>query len=181
MADRLFPTCQPMRTTNDSYRRTILRNLLAGVLFGLLFPAAAIAVVMAQLGLDLNPDGIRLAHANNPLLYIIDSAPLFLGFFAWIAGFNHARFKEAQQLREEQVLSDELTKINNRQFGQLKLAEIIPAARKRRRRIGMVFIDIDRFKSLNDNLGHRFGDQVLIALAQRLKEEAVDGVILTAG
>ena len=159
-----------MRTTNHSYRRTVIRNLLAGVLFGLLFPAAAIAVVMVQLGLDLSPDGIRLAHANNPLLYIIDSAPFFLGLFALIAGINHARFNEAQRLREEQVLSDELTRINNRQFGQLKLAEIIPVAKKRRRRIGMVFIDIDRFKRLNDSMGHRFGDQVLIALAQRLKE-----------
>jgi len=159
-----------MRTTNHSYRRTVIRNLLAGVLFGLLFPAAAIAVVMVQLGLDLSPAGIRLAHANNPLLYIIDSAPFFLGLFAWIAGINHARFNEAQRLREEQVLSDELTRINNRQFGQLKLAEIIPVAKKRRRRIGMVFIDIDRFKRLNDSMGHRFGDQVLIALAQRLKE-----------
>jgi len=159
-----------MRTINHAYRRTVIRNLLTGVLFGLLFPAVAVVVVVMQLGLDLNPAGIRLAHANNPLLYIIDSAPLFLGLFAGIAGINHARFKEVQRLREEQVLSDELTKINSRQFGQLKLAEIIPVAKKRKRRIGMVFIDIDRFKRLNDNMGYRFGDQVLIALARRLKE-----------
>ena len=154
----------------ESNRGIIVRHLLAGVLFGLLFPIAANVLVIVQDGLDLSVAGIGAAHARNSLLYIIDSAPFFLGLFAAVAGIHRARFAEAQRLREQQVLTDELTRINNRQFGQLKLAEMIPLARRRKRRIGMVFIDIDRFKRLNDNLGHRFGDQVLIALARRLKE-----------
>ncbi len=154
----------------ESNRGTIVRHLLAGALFGLLFPLAASILVIAQNGLEFSLAGIGAAHGRNSLLYIIDSAPFFLGLFAAIAGIHRARFAEAQRLREQQVLTDELTRINNRQFGQLKLAEMIPLARRRKRRVGTIFIDIDRFKRLNDNLGHRFGDQVLIALAKRLKE-----------
>ena len=159
-----------MPTTSVSFRGLVARYVLAGVLFGALFPLVAIALVVAQVGLGWSLSGVRLAHASNNLLYIIDTAPVFLGLFSGIAGIHQARFVQARRLREEQVLTDELTRINNRQFGQLKLAEMIPLARRRKRRIGMVFIDIDRFKRLNDNLGHRFGDQVLIALARRLKE-----------
>lgn len=164
-----------MSRSKHVFNRIVLKNLLAGAAFGLLFPFAAIVLVIAEQDLGWSVAGIIHAHRGNTLLYIIDSAPFFLGIFSSIAGVNQARLRDAKRQREEQILSDELTKINNRQFGQLKLAELIPDAKRRKHRLALIFLDIDRFKSLNDNMGHRFGDQVLIALARKLKESLLPG------
>ena len=52
----------------ESNRGTIVRHLLAGALFGLLFPLAASILVIAQNGLEFSLAGIGAAHGRNSLL-----------------------------------------------------------------------------------------------------------------
>lgn len=68
---------------------------LLGVLFGLLFPLVAIVWTLIQTRTPLSLTGIVQIHLNQPLLWMIDTAPIFLGIFAYIAG---ARQSEAQRL-----------------------------------------------------------------------------------
>lgn len=159
----------------SDYRQIVVNYLVVGVLFGLLFPLVAVSLVIWANQLVFAWSSIVLAHQQNFLLYIIDSAPLFLGLFAAAAGVNQANAQKNNDLLERQALTDELTKSNNRQFGQLALKKMLPLARKQKQRIALLFIDIDRFKILNDTMGHRFGDLVLTAFAQRLKEVAQAG------
>lgn len=62
--------------------------------------------------------------------------------------------------------TDFLTGITNRHYFVEQLDEAIQA----RSTIGLIFIDIDRFKWINDTLGHAFGDKVLVEYAKRVKQ-----------
>ena len=59
---------------------------LAGAIFGLLFPVMAIIIRLQQLGMPFSLSNVANVQSSDPLLWIIDSAPLFLGLFAALAG-----------------------------------------------------------------------------------------------
>jgi len=59
---------------------------LMGICFGLLFPILAIITRIASLSLPFNLSNVVAVHMDDPLLWIIDTTPIFLGFFAWLAG-----------------------------------------------------------------------------------------------
>ena len=65
---------------------------------------------------------------------------------------------------------DTLTSLPNRAFLRKHLAEVMETARGRQARVGLVFIDADRFKSTNDEHGHAAGDALLVELAARLRQ-----------
>jgi diguanylate cyclase (GGDEF)-like protein len=65
---------------------------------------------------------------------------------------------------------DSLTGLPNRLQLQLRLEHGIAWARRHDSRLAVLFLDIDRFKEINDTLGHDAGDQVLAQFAQRLRQ-----------
>jgi diguanylate cyclase (GGDEF)-like protein len=73
---------------------------------------------------------------------------------------SEARFRHA-------AMHDPLTGLPNRALFAHRLAEIF-AAPTSDCRVGVCFLDLDAFKAVNDRLGHRVGDQLLIAVADRL-------------
>jgi len=74
---------------------------------------------------------------------------------------------------EEQIQSlayfDSLTGLPNRTLAKDRLTQALAAARRRRERIGLLYLDIDSFKIVNDCLGHSVGDELLQQIAQRLR------------
>lgn len=64
---------------------------------------------------------------------------------------------------------DTLTGLPNRRFLLDRLQQAIKDAKRYRQGIGVLFLDFDHFKSINDTYGHDIGDQFLQGLAQRLK------------
>jgi diguanylate cyclase (GGDEF)-like protein len=63
---------------------------------------------------------------------------------------------------------DALTKIPNRMLFSDRLNQACREALRSGREVALLFIDVDRFKQINDSLGHRFGDALLKAIAGRL-------------
>lgn len=64
---------------------------------------------------------------------------------------------------------DFLTDLPNRFACIERLQQMIHAARRNKEKVAIMFIDLDRFKLINDTLGHAVGDLLLIQVAQRLK------------
>jgi diguanylate cyclase (GGDEF)-like protein/PAS domain S-box-containing protein len=77
-------------------------------------------------------------------------------------------------LTEERILqlayNDTLTGLPNRKLMFDRLGQAIVAAIRRPQKLAVLFLDLDSFKEVNDNFGHKIGDNLLIEVAKGLKE-----------
>lgn len=64
---------------------------------------------------------------------------------------------------------DELTNLSNRTHFYLSVKELIKISARDKKKFGLLYIDLDNFKSVNDTFGHDIGDLLLIKVAKRLK------------
>jgi diguanylate cyclase (GGDEF)-like protein/PAS domain S-box-containing protein len=64
---------------------------------------------------------------------------------------------------------DTLTKLPNRLLLLDRLQQAINLAEREKHRVALMFLDLDRFKQVNDSLGHHVGDDLLVAVVERLK------------
>ncbi|MFN4103078.1 MAG: putative bifunctional diguanylate cyclase/phosphodiesterase [Tepidimonas sp.] len=76
--------------------------------------------------------------------------------------------RAAQDTIERLARTDALTGLTNRHALPVALDQALVAAERDGRPLCVLFIDLDRFKAINDSLGHEAGDQVLVEAAQRL-------------
>ena len=81
---------------------------------------------------------------------------------------NEAHLKHARRV-EYLAYHDGLTALPNRSLFNKLLSQAISVAKRFRRQLAVAFIDLDRFKQINDTLGHEAGDELLKEVANRLK------------
>lgn len=84
-------------------------------------------------------------------------------------------FKEAQENIRLLAFHDPLTQLPNRRLLQDRMQHAITGSARSRRYGAVMFIDLDHFKTLNDTLGHNFGDMLLTEVAFRLQNSVRDG------
>lgn len=89
----------------------------------------------------------------------------YVGVFSDIS-----QHKEAQKRLHDLAYYDALTRLPNRQLFYDRIEQAIAHARRERGGFSLLFLDLDRFKEINDTAGHRFGDQILIQAARRLQD-----------
>ncbi len=83
--------------------------------------------------------------------------------------------KQAEQIQQAKdqldylAHHDALTDLPNRILLQDRLNQAIELARRQSKNFAVMFMDLDRFKHINDSLGHAVGDQLLLSVAHRLK------------
>lgn len=82
--------------------------------------------------------------------------------------------KQAEQALHYQAHHDALTGLSNR----TRLLERMQNAKDTSDTVGLLFIDLDHFKTVNDSLGHDIGDQLLVDVAIRLQDRAESGDIV---
>lgn len=76
--------------------------------------------------------------------------------------------KKSQEIMHKQAYYDELTGIANRTQFLQQLSQDINIAQQKQSMLSLLFIDLDRFKAINDTMGHAAGDNILIQVAKRL-------------
>lgn len=85
-------------------------------------------------------------------------------------GIDITEQKEIQEINAFLAHHDELTRLPNRRWMEQKLKESIEEAEKEEHKLAVLFIDLDRFKYINDTLGHLVGDTLLELVPSRLLE-----------
>lgn len=80
-----------------------------------------------------------------------------------------SRNKELENILQHKTVHDALTGLPNKVYLEDAIRHRINAASQRGEKFGLLFIDIDRFKNINDTLGHRVGDILLRLFSKRIQ------------
>ena len=131
-----------------------------------------------ELRLKCKDDG-KSRHFNNRTLPIELSA---MGMYtgdsqsssSYTGTYGVARDVTQRKIAEEtinfQAYHDLLTKLPNRALLRDRLSLAISQAKREDEKLAVMFLDLDRFKNINDSLGHMIGDELLQQVSMRLKE-----------
>jgi hypothetical protein len=116
----------------------------------------------------------RAAHeAFLPIAGVLEVV-LILLYLALVPFLRRAsiRMREQMQEIEYRALHDDLTGLPNRVLFQTRIEEVIHESKRRGVSAAVLLIDLDRFKEINDTLGHHTGDLMLKELGMRLAGRA---------
>jgi diguanylate cyclase (GGDEF)-like protein len=138
------------------------------------FPLAVIAGLSEeeQLAAERRDVHVYLLRASVGSVLVVVLTTI-LGRMGWQLARARVRENEAHLTHARRVeylaYHDGLTALPNRGLFNKLLSQAISQARRYHRQLAVAFIDLDRFKQINDTLGHEAGDELLKEVANRLK------------
>lgn len=135
-------------------------------------PAAASSFAAPILGTDQN-FGMILIHSEEQGAFTEEDADFLVGT-ASVLGNAIERSRSDRSLRHR-LNHDVLTELPNRRYFALRLEQALDDARRDRKMVALIFLDIDHFKLINDGIGHKAGDEVLRSIAPRLSRSVRHG------
>ncbi|MBA4396124.1 MAG: hypothetical protein C0394_01850 [Syntrophus sp. (in: bacteria)] len=120
----------------------------------------------------VRPDG-REQHVEVSVSLIRDAAGRPAGFRGILHDITERR--KAEKAMQHMAYHDPLTGLPNRLLFYDRFSQIMAHARRNREQFAVVMLDLDKFKEINDRLGHDVGDQLLRSVAERFRSQMRDG------
>ena len=118
------------------------------------------------------PDEKEYIHKDGHLVPIRQTGRILMKDdkkYIWSSVEDITDYKQARDRIDHMAFHDALTNLPNRELLRDRLGHAISLAHRSKTLVGVMFLDIDRFKTINDSLGHSVGDQLLKKIADRLR------------
>jgi diguanylate cyclase (GGDEF)-like protein/PAS domain S-box-containing protein len=93
-------------------------------------------------------------------------------------GIDITKHREAEKRLEHLAHNDSLTGLPNRYLFIELLGQSLMHARRNKGQVAVMFMDLDHFKAVNDDMGHNIGDMLLVAVAKRIRQTLRDSDIV---
>jgi len=155
----------------------VVNNILVGTAIALATKSKTRKVVWSLLTREAVSDCVLLAFA--PVVVIVaDRGLLFLPLLL-LPVYTVYRTARISAEKEHQALHDPLTDLPNRSSFDDALQRRMSQPRHESPRAAVLLIDLDRFKEVNDTLGHQAGDELLRQIGPRLQGVVPDGAVIS--
>ena len=172
---RVTSSVSTLRADNASERRQFGKVLEVYVPLNVRAGGAAAGAMSFYLPFEPIAQEIRTERRTMYLLLLGGMGLLYAALFRIVAGASRRLRQQAVDLqrhaneKEYQALHDPLTQLPNRALFSDRIHEALRQAHETHREAAVLLMDLDRFKEINDTLGHHFGDALLKDLGGRLK------------
>ncbi|TDQ43732.1 sensor domain-containing protein [Tepidicella xavieri] len=154
---------QPVVSLESMFRFNVMRGE-----YGPCEDPEAMVQALLDRARDFQPHAFERTRPNGRVLYI-QGQPLATGGFVTVyTDVTEQKHHEAEV--ERLARTDPLTGLDHRGAFTIGLRQALAQAERHGGQMAVLFIDMDRFKAINDSLGHEVGDVVLIEMARRLRE-----------
>ena len=154
-----------------------LPEVLGQSIFSFISPEwRAVALDYTRNGRE-DPYEVTILHKDGhaiPVEVVGKTMPLHHADYRIVVVRDITARKQAQAREAFIALHDTLTQLPNRHFLMEQLAQVLPLAQRRQGQAAVLFVNLDHFKTVNDSLGHHAGDQLLQAVAERLRQSVRD-------
>ncbi|MBZ9771339.1 putative bifunctional diguanylate cyclase/phosphodiesterase [Mesorhizobium sp. CO1-1-8] len=171
--DRLISAYESQFTGNGGYKGGDERvNLDASVANATLSGYAALG---QRITADADERSEKLLALHRTLFYATIGVIILVALFIF-RPMSNAILRKTHELIDARnsmafiAVHDGLTGLHNRTFLTDHFDTLIKGTHRRRERLAVVQLDLDRFKQINDTLGHAAGDYVLVVTAQRMRD-----------
>ena len=159
-----------VETLRNDFNRKAEEEVLSGAI-----PAQNnVLAVLSQLDAETQKLALAASHKAYQAhevarfwMYLLSGIALLLGGFVAAAVMYYTR--RVSRERQHLATHDALTGLPNRMLFLDRLGQSLVRAQRRNTLVGVLFIDLDRFKRVNDTLGHAHGDTLICEVAQRLR------------
>jgi diguanylate cyclase (GGDEF)-like protein len=159
---------QQARQTVRNSKSVLVVSLVLGVMLGLatlLWVRKRITLPVARLMAVIGGQG----QSHDSIKADLDREDEF-GVLARALAEATAQQRTLEEELRHQALHDPLTQLPNRTLFKDRVEHALKRRRMDEKTIAVAFLDIDDFKTINDSLGHAAGDELLVTIAQRMRE-----------
>jgi diguanylate cyclase (GGDEF)-like protein len=139
-------------------------------------PQAMLTIIQALMWLIFANLQFFLADSLTDTDMLLGQVYKLAGYFFLMRGIYYVTIEEPLKLQKQteakmnyMAYHDELTALGNRRLLTERLTAELNRAERNGKQLAVILLDIDRFKTINDSLGHSFGDQMLRLVAERLR------------